>query len=119
MLKDYGVWWANQGVLLGLGVGFLAIYIIARLYERESHWWPLIPGSILTFIGIPKTEEIWAFMRSNWPLILVAIGLLILIGAFRRGSEPEPQPAPQPAPGPPPAPASPPEPEEPVEPKIE
>ena len=108
-------WWADQGIQLGLGIGFLAIYVIARLYERASHWWPLIPGAILTFIGVPKTKEIWDFMKANWPLILVAIGLLVLIGAFRRGTKPEPRPDPAPPPGP----APPPEPEGPVEPKIE
>ena len=107
--------WHDQWIQLGLGGGFLAIYVIARIYERTSHWWPLIPGAILIFIGVPKTKEIWELMKANWPLILVAIGLLVLIGAFRRGTAPEPRPASAPTP----APAPPSEPEQPVEPKIE
>ena len=109
-------WWANDGIQLGLGVGFLAIYVIAKFYERDSHWWPLIPGGILVIIGIPKTAEVLRFLREHWPLILVAIGVLILIAAFRRRDEPEPQPAPTPEPPSTPPPAKP---EEPVEPKVE
>jgi hypothetical protein len=40
-------------------VGFIAIYVIAKLYERDSHWWPLIPGVILILIGVPKTAKIF------------------------------------------------------------
>ena len=110
-------WWANDGIQLGLGVGFLAIYVIARLYERQSHWWPLIPGAVLVIVGVPKTARIFRFLYENWPLILVAIGIIVLIAAFRRTSAPDP--VPQPAPAEPPAPTPPPEPEEPVEPKVE
>ena len=113
-------WWANEGTQLGLGVGFLSIYVIARLYQRESHWWPLIPGVILILIGVPKTALIFRFLFDNWPLILVAIGLLVLIAAFRRSAPaPEaPAMAPPAAASPPPA-AAPAEPEEPVEPRVE
>ena len=113
LLHEQGFWWANEGAQLGLGVGFLSIYVIARLYQRETSWWPLIPGIILVVIGIPKTAMVIRFLREHWALILVAIGLLVLIGAFRRSEEPEPAAAA------PPPPAPPAEPEEPVEPKIE
>jgi hypothetical protein len=114
-------WWAHDGVQLGLGLGFISIYVIARLYERSTHWWPLIPGVILLIIGVPKTARIFRFLFDNWPLILVAIGLLILIGAFRRGPDEaaEETPVASPDPQEPAAPASASEPEEPVEPRIE
>lgn len=102
-------WWANDGTQLGLGMGFLSIYLIAKIYERESHWWPLIPGVILVLVGLPRTGRMFRYLFDNWPLILVAIGLLILIGAFRRSASESPQ-EPQAAPA---------EPEEPVEPRIE
>jgi hypothetical protein len=75
---DYG-----QPTLWGLGLGFIAIFVIAWLYQRESHWWPLIPGGILVLLGLPRTKGIIDFLFDNWPLILVAVGILILIGAFR------------------------------------
>jgi hypothetical protein len=117
-LLDGRFWWATDGHQLGLGLGFLAIYVIAKLYQRESHWWPLIPGVVLIIIGVPRTALIFRFLYENWPLILVAIGLLVLIGAFRRPSSDE-GPADAPASVPPSAPPPPPEPEEPVEPKVE
>lgn len=114
-------WWANDGIQLGLGAGFISIWVIAKLYERQSHWWPLIPGVILILIGVPKTATIIRFLLDNWPLILVAIGLVILIAAFRRTADAAPQEPPTvyAAPAEPAASASPAEPEEPVEPKPE
>ena len=44
---------------LGLAFGFIAIYVIARLYEGKTQWWPLIPGGVM----------------------------LILVGAFRGGEK--------------------------------
>lgn len=107
-------WWANEGIPLGLGVGFLAIYVIARLYQGASHWWPLIPGTILVIVGLPRTARVFRVLLEYWPLVLVAIGLIVLVGAFRR-------PATEAAAGavPPPDAAPSARPEEPVEPQIE
>jgi hypothetical protein len=81
---DYG-----QPSLWGLGLGFISIFIIAWITQRESHWWPLIPGGILVLLGLPRTQGIIEFLFDNWPLILVAVGVLILIGAFRTRPRPE------------------------------
>jgi hypothetical protein len=67
---------------LGLGFGFVAIFLIALLYERKSHWWPLIPGAALILLGLDRTREVFAFLYENWPLALVLVGVLILLGAF-------------------------------------
>ena len=72
---------------LGLGGGFIAIYVIALVYERRSHWWPLIPGAALILTARPDFQD---FLREFWPLILVAVGVLILLGGFgrrRRGAD--------------------------------
>ena len=68
---------------LGLGLGFVAIFVIAFLYERKSHWWPLIPGTVLILLGLRRMEEVFSWLLRNWPLILVIIGVLILFGALR------------------------------------
>jgi hypothetical protein len=70
-------------VLLGLGVGFIAIWVIPLVYEGKSIWWPLIPGIILIVVGLVEgNESLEKLLEVGWPLILVLIGLLILAGAF-------------------------------------
>jgi len=69
--------------MLGLGMGFIAIYVIARLNEGKSQWWPLIPGGVLVVMAIPGTHDFFAYVWSHWQLILVFIGVLILVGAFK------------------------------------
>jgi len=66
---------------IGLGAGFVAIYLIALLRERRSHWWPLIPGVVLTLLGLGKWHQVWTFLFSDgWPLIFVIIGVMVLLG---------------------------------------
>ncbi len=68
---------------IGLGIGFLAIFVIDWLYTRNMRWWPLIPGGIITLGGIASAnEKLQELLSKGWPLILVAIGLVILAGAF-------------------------------------
>ena len=68
---------------LGLGVGFVAIYVIALVYEGRSSWWPLIPGGILIVTGLASgNASMQRLLSVGWPLILVFVGLLILAGAF-------------------------------------
>jgi hypothetical protein len=79
---------------LGLGAGFILIYLIQLLYERKSRWWPLIPGVILILLGLGRWHEAWTYLISDgWPLILVIIGALILLGALGR-RRPTPPPLP-------------------------
>lgn len=77
----------GESTMLGLGMGFVAIYVIARLNEGKSHWWPLIPAGVMLVMAIPKTHHLFEYVWSHWQLILVFIGALILVGAFRGGEE--------------------------------
>lgn len=76
-----------EPTMLGLGAGFIAIYVIARLNEGKSHWWPLIPGGVMLVLAIPGTHQFFEYVWNHWQLILVFIGVLILIGASRGGEE--------------------------------
>jgi hypothetical protein len=68
--------------LLGLGVGFVAIYVIPLVYQGRSHWWPLIPGLILILFGLAvESESFERLFEFGWPLVLTFIGLLLLAGA--------------------------------------
>ncbi len=68
---------------IGLGIGFLAIFVIDWLFTRNVRWWPLIPGGIIVVGGIASANEnLQTLIARGWPLILVVIGLVILAGAF-------------------------------------
>ncbi len=77
----------GESSLLGLGFGFVAIYVIARLNEGKSPWWPLIPGGVMLVMAFPSSHRFVEYLWSHWQLLLVLIGVLILIGAFRGGEE--------------------------------
>ena len=67
---------------LWLGIGFLAIYIIDRIYRGSTHWWPIIPGGVLVLSDIVRrnetTSKFWSVLTTAWPLILVLIGLVMI-----------------------------------------
>jgi hypothetical protein len=70
-------------VPLGLGLGFIAIYVVHLILMRASHWWPLVPGVILVLVGIAEgLPQARVLVDKGWPLILVLVGLLILAGQF-------------------------------------
>lgn len=71
----------------GLGLGFLAIYVVDRIHRGATEWWPLVPGFILLFIGLePGGINIGKLLSNGWPLALVVLGLLYLAGKI--GSPP-------------------------------
>ena len=83
LLEDVG--FAGEPVMLGLGLGFLAIYAIDALTSgaREpGRWWPLIPGAIITIIagasGAFGREGARA-IEQGWPILLIAAGAWLLM----------------------------------------
>lgn len=68
---------------LGLGLGFVGIWLVRLLYEGKNEWWPLIPGGILVLAGLPWFQGWAGFLLRNWPLLLVVIGVLLLLGGLR------------------------------------
>jgi hypothetical protein len=100
-----GILWQNQAtpeaggvVVIGLGVGFLSIYVIDLLVRSASAlWWPIIPGGILTTIGVlieADRVEILNELEWAWPVILIAIGVIVLLTQMRRRDEPTAETAP-------------------------
>lgn len=69
---------------IGLGLGFILIYAIGLVYERRGHWWPLVPGVILLLLGFRawRNFRLFVFSERGWPLILVIVGGLILLGTL-------------------------------------
>jgi len=72
---------AESGVMmLSLAGGFLGIWVLGSVYRLpQNHWWPLIPGGILTLIGLVQlTRAEVEGALSLWPVILIIVGALVL-----------------------------------------
>jgi len=70
-------------VSMGLGLGFIAIFVVQRVVAGASHWWPLVPGGILLLVGLAETmPQAQQVLERGWPVILIVIGLGILAGQF-------------------------------------
>lgn len=71
-------------VVLGLGLGFLSIWAIGSLTRVEqNHWWPVIPGGILTIVGgaLLIGSDAVAIL-DYWGVAVIAVGLFLLWRAF-------------------------------------
>jgi hypothetical protein len=75
--------------LISLGGGFLLVSLLAALYQvREARAWPLVPGSVLVTMGVlilagNQGRAVLEFAQTWWPVVLVAIGAWVLVGAQR------------------------------------
>ena len=67
---------------MALGLGFMAITVVALFYEKRLVWWPLIPGGVLFLLNLPRGRELVRKILDNWQLGLVVVGLIIFISAF-------------------------------------
>ena len=84
--------WRGIGVrdpsAIGLGVGFVAIYVIERLYRHRAHRWPLIPGAILLVSGAGARFGDVGHILWRWgPAVLVLFGIVLLVRAMGRGPQ--------------------------------
>ena len=78
----------NEGgvFLIFLGLGFGLITVVTAMFAKETHWWALIPGGIIAFVGISiifggALFGIVAFAGKLWPLVLILLGISILYNA--------------------------------------
>ena len=85
LMLDHVEFYGNP-VALGLGVGFLAIYVLDALRRRtSSSWWPLVPGAALVIAGLLQNTSGWDSLGElGWPLVLIVIGIIIIGGALSR-----------------------------------
>ena len=69
----------------------------------EARFWPLIPGGILTFVGIVALGGLSSDLGQYvWPAVLIFIGLVSIVSSLRRKPV-----APSPTTGPAPLPVEP------------
>jgi hypothetical protein len=73
-------------MLLSLAGGFLGIWVIGSIYRlSQNHWWPLIPGGILTLVGLVQLFRAdGGDALRPWPLLLVLVGALVLARTLTR-----------------------------------
>jgi hypothetical protein len=71
---------AEEAVVLGLGVGFIAIAVIDGIVHgrRPAQWWPLIPGGILSVVGFAILPSAASLARYLLPAAVIAAGLWLL-----------------------------------------
>ena len=86
-VEDAGYGLNGSVVVLGLSGGFLAIFVANVLARVPAYWWPLIPGGILAVVGTSQLiggTEAERAVAIAWPLVLIAVGVLILVDRSRR-----------------------------------
>ncbi len=75
---------------LGLGLGFLLIYLIDLLRQGHTSWWPLAPGTVLILVGLVEgSPQFQEWLTVGWPAILILIGLLLLIRTLSKNRSPD------------------------------
>jgi hypothetical protein len=84
LLEDYYPQ-MNEPVVLGLGLGFLAIYLVDSIVAGNAgvaRWWPLVPGGILTTVAISNGvfgSAGAAALKTWWPVLLIVVGAFLLL----------------------------------------
>lgn len=74
------VGWA---VPLGLGIGFVLVYVVDWIVTRSTRWWPLIPAAALAIPAIISAfpdARVW--LEKVWPVLLILLGLLLVARNF-------------------------------------
>ena len=75
---------AQGGVFfIGFALGWFLITVLSKLFAHDTQWWALIPGAIMALIGGALMLDgaalnVLEFVGRWWPLILVALGLVII-----------------------------------------
>ena len=71
-------------IVLGLGLGFVGIWVVSTVAAlKEHHWWPLIPGGILSLVGLGLLLNAFDEPLVG-PIVLVGFGLVLIAVAYLR-----------------------------------
>ena len=98
--------WEGSAMLFSIAGGFIAIWVVSMLLRRidptwpsgpsrdagQALWWPLIPGGILTVIGLVVLAEegFESDLLRWWPLLIIGAGIIVLLSALRRSDRQAP-----------------------------
>jgi hypothetical protein len=70
--------------LLSFAAGWGLITLLSAIFTERTHWWPLIPGSILAVIGAGLmiggvAQQLLQWIGLIWPVVLIAAGLYLIL----------------------------------------
>jgi hypothetical protein len=69
-------------IALGLGIGFVLIYLISQLFTQRGQWWTIIPGGILI---VASTIRLTAGISIDlFDLFLVFLGVYFVWEVYRQ-----------------------------------
>ena len=78
-IGNHYFWNSPYNSQLGIGIGFIAVFVIDLINNGKSHWWPLIPGGIMVFTALGQGAfGLRNLFRMAWPVILIILGLWII-----------------------------------------
>jgi hypothetical protein len=72
--------------MLAFALGWALIVLLTAVFTPKTHWWPLIPGGIMAFIGLAVLFG-GVFLNALelvgilWPVALIILGIFILYQA--------------------------------------
>lgn len=76
--------------LLGLGGGFILLFLLALVLGLGLRWWPLVVGGVLAGVAIlPQIKglfdpQVVVAFRTYWPVLLIAAGLYLVVRDITR-----------------------------------
>lgn len=77
--------------LIAFGGGWFLITALSLVFTRRPQWWPVIPGAILTLIGLSAAfggvfETVLVAAARFWPVALIVLGAWVLFRSRRAGT---------------------------------
>jgi hypothetical protein len=73
--------WNDVIFFLGLGVTFFLVALLPGAVHNTK--WALIPGGIMTVLGLALFAPVLNIMNIAWPIILIGLGIFILIRSWK------------------------------------
>ncbi|MFN3413243.1 MAG: hypothetical protein ACK42L_04195, partial [Thermoanaerobaculum sp.] len=83
-------WGVLRWQLLGLGGGFVLLFLLAWVLGLGLRWWALVVGLVLSGVAIlPHLKELldpsWVVaFRTYWPVLLIVAGLYLVVRDITR-----------------------------------
>ena len=83
--------------LFAFAFGWVLITLFTAVFTDNTEWWPLIPGGVIALVGASMLAPerfmgVMNLMGYLWPLFLIALGVVVLVKAYRSKESQPPTP---------------------------